>query len=73
MLLMTDLRMLMVVPCMLWSSFSCSVYSNIFISVMDKAMENSLEMDPEYKYKLFRDYTALLSMIGLGVGEIFGG
>ena len=70
---MVSAKMMMVMPLIIFSAISLSVFAGVFISLMNRCMANSLDLDPEFANTAHKNKTALLAMTLLGAGEIFGG
>ena len=73
--LMINIRMVMLMPMIIWSAFSIAIFGSVFINLMTRTMKNQPDF---YGTDLTSDVTlqnsfALYTMSLLGLGEIFGG
>ena len=63
--LIVSKRMLHVVPFILWSSLSYTIYSGSFVILMNKTMDSTWSDNKKTQNSMY-------AMIALGFGEIFG-
>ena len=71
--LLFSARMIYVLPLIIWSGLSMAFYAGVFIPLMTRTMEDSLDINPDLDTEDKRSVAALFTIIFLGVGEILGG
>ena len=71
--LLTDGKMIHLMPIIIWSAISLSCYAAIFIPLMTRSMSDSLDQNPSLNTKDARSQQALLTICMIGVGEMIGG
>ena len=71
--LLTDCKMLHLMPIITWSAISLSCYAAIFIPLMTRSMKDNLDQNPDLNTKDARSQQALLTICMIGVGEMIGG
>lgn len=63
-------KMLMIIPVIIWSAMSVSIFGSIFIGLITRVLQT---MDGYKDNDDKQNETALFTMTLLGFGEIFGG
>ena len=73
--LLTDGKMLHVMPIIIWSAISLSCYAAIFVPLLTRTMIHSYDdgQNPSLDTESARSQQALLTIILIGVGEMIGG
>lgn len=66
--LLVSKRMLILIPCMIWTAISVAIFSGTFIVIMTESMKVSF---PDWTHNKINMY-ALFAMVSIGVGEIVG-